>query len=227
MRNHNGFTMVEMVFVAALLPLLVVSVMGMLQASNQIFRINDVYTVQNEAIMQGLLRSMSREIEQTSSLMSPSHLNISNAGPEGSAVLRFQIPVDWDGDGDALCMKINAGDLACSNSTNAAYPMVEWGAYDEIGQTSNGRFNGWVRYQLVDSNSTTTGLQLVRDVLDSGLGQIDGSVKILASNIQAFTAVQTSKNITVSLTSQKQEPMTGRTYTASFSQNLFLRNSVS
>ena len=96
--NQKGFTLPELMVSTAIFPAIFLSMYMVLSASNQVFRTNDIYSQLNADAMQ-TLRFISREIGQTSPNTTPSHLNITTVS--GSSVVRFQIPVDWDNDGDA------------------------------------------------------------------------------------------------------------------------------
>ncbi len=210
-KREKGFTLTELIFICGLLPLVFISLYGVLYGANQIFRMNDVYSYENDAAMQ-ILRTMSRELSQTSSVVSPSHLTISNTGLGGSTILTFQIPVDYDADGDVI--------------NTASNPRLEWGAYDFPGQTTGGTLNAWIRYTLVASTNPSEGNQLVRQVLTNGLGGVAGSQKVLISNVLSFTVSQSSSVLTPTLTVRKQEPITGRNMSATFSHSVVTRNNV-
>src|SRR3990167_6088309 len=122
--------MVTLVFSVVLLALFTTMMMA-----HAIFRTTDLYSQMNHDTMQ-VLRSISLEIGQTSPNTTPSHLSITTDG-NGDSAVRFQIPVDWDNDGDA--------------DTGGLNPAVEWGAYDQAGQKQNGRLGAWVQYSVTNN----------------------------------------------------------------------------
>ncbi len=207
MNNQKGFTLLELMIVAALMPLLFMAMNYILTLSNVVFQTGDVYSRVNQGGLQ-ILRNVNREIGQTSPNATPSHLSITPDG-NGNSVVRFQIPVDWDNDGDVI--------------TGASNPAVEWGAYDQAGQLTNGRLVGWVRYSVTNN-------QLVREVLDIGLAPVAGTSKIVANNVQAFNAVQAQNTVTTTLNFRATDVIgqAGRTRNVQqvFTSNTLLRNAV-
>ena len=205
--TERGFTLVETMFVMLLFPLLFFSAYSVLTMANLIFNTNDIFSRLNQSAMQ-TLRFVSREIGQTSPNTSPSHLNISTDASNNS-VVRFQIPVDWDNDGDAV-----------SGSSN---PVTEWGAYDMAGQTQDGKLNDWVRYSV--SNN-----QLIREVLDAGLTPIQGLSTVVANNAQTFTLTQNQNVVTLNMTLKASDQIgqsgKKRDFQSSFSTTTVLRNAV-
>jgi len=206
--NNKGFTLMEILLVALIFPLLILSVYAVLDMAQVIFRTDTVYSQLNQSSMQ-MMRYISREVSQTSPLASPSHLSIT-ADAGGNSVLTFQVPVDWDNDGDVVQ----------NGSTN----VIEWGAYPEAGQTSNGVLNSWVRYQLTNG-------QLFRNVLDNTLNPVAGQSRMISDNVNAFQATQTSDRIQLVLTVQRLESTgqggVARPITQVFTQEILMRNAVS
>ncbi len=205
--NQKGFTLVELMAVSLILPMIVGSMFAVLSMANVIFHTNDIYSRLNQSAMQSL-RYISREIGQTSPNATPSHLNIA-AG--ANSVVRFQIPVDWDNDGDVVNGSMN--------------PNVEWGAYAEAGQTSNGSLGGWVQYSVNNSN------QLIRDVLDAGLAPVAGQTRIVATNVLNFTVTQAQSTVTMTLTLRGTDTLgqfgQTRNIQSTFTSATLLRNAVS
>ncbi len=205
--SQEGFTLVEMTVYAALLPTIFLAIFSTLDMAQVIFHTNDTFSRLNQNAMQ-TLRYISREIGQTSPNAAPSHLNIATDGA-GNSVVRFQIPVDWDNDGDAV--------------TGALDPVVEWGIYDDAGQVQSGRLGGWARYSVVNN-------QLVRDVLDNAQNPIAALNRIVANDIQGFTVVQVQNNLTMTLTVQAADAVgqagAQRNFQMTFSSNTILRNAV-
>ena len=97
-----------------------------------------------------------------------------NPRTSGNSDVRFQIPVDWDGDNDAV--------------TSAMNPAVEWGIYDTANLKANGRLNGWARY-YVQTN------QLYREILDSGLATVAGTRKIPEPIMLLMLSMMESKRV--------------------------------
>ena len=215
-KNHasqsvQGFTLVELMISMFVSTLVLFSVFFILTMANTIFRSNDIYSRLNQDAMQ-TLRSISREVGQTSPNNAPSHLNITTDG-NGNSIIRFQIPVDWDNDGDA--------------DTGGLNPQAEWGIYDQVVQTTGGRLNGWARY-------TVTNNQLMREVLDNSLAVIGGTTtKVIAHNIQSFTVVKVSSSLAMNLTLRASDVISQksgssqRQFQATFTTTTLLRNAVS
>lgn len=208
--NQKGFTLVELMFVGFLLPLVGMAIFLLLDSSLDIFHYNNVYSKLNEGAMQ-TFRSLSRELGQTSSLSSPSHITISNTGVSGTSIVTFQIPVDWDSDGDVI--------------TASANPSVEWGAYTEVGQTTSGNLNYAIRYRIIANAQGIN--ELWREVMNAFSGGQVVSSKVLVSDIQTFTVSKNSNQATITLTLQATEPISTRVFSASFNHNVMLRNDVS
>lgn len=209
MNNQRGFTLLEMLVSVSILVMVLSSVYLVLLMSDQVFRSNDLYYRLNQDSMQ-TLRSISREIGETSPNAAPSHLNISTDG-NGNSNVRFQIPVDWDNDGDA--------------DTGGFNPQTEWGAYDNCGATSSGRLGAWARYSVNNSN------QLSRDILDSSLNAIAGTSKIIANNVQSFTVTKSQSTVTMNLTLRAFDAIgkkgaAQRQFQATYTTKTMLRNAV-
>lgn len=205
--NAKGFTLAELMVVVMLLPLLFFSVYGSLRMANIVFHTNNAYSKLNQSAIQ-TLRYIIREVGQTSPNMVPSHLNITTTN--GNSDIRFQIPVDHDGDNDVVTSDMN--------------PAVEWGVYDVANLKENGRLNGWARY-YVQSN------QLIREVLTNGLSVVNGSTTVVANDVQAFTVTRSVNVLSLSITMQTTESSstggnTPRTFQTSMSSQTILRNAV-
>ncbi len=165
---QKGFTLLELMFTMLLFPLLFLSVYGLTQMASVVFNLNDANARLNQNCIQ-VLRSVSREIGQTTPpapFVSPSHLRLT-VDANGNSVVIFQVPVDWDNDGDSV--------------TGALSPQTEWGAYDDVGTSRDGRLGGWVRYQVVNN-------QLIREVLDATMNPLQNSARVIASNVNQFLA---------------------------------------
>ena len=206
--GEKGFTLLELTLAAALLTIVMLSVLSVTIMSQQIFTDNGTYAQLTQGSMQ-TLRHISREIGQTSPNVTPSHLTITTDG-NGNSVVCFQIPVDWDNDGDAVTAGMN--------------PAVEWGAYDWIGQTTNGRLNGWTCYSV---NNTQ---QLVRDVRNSALAPIAGLSSVVTTGVQAFQVTRVTDNLQMTLTLQATDRVGRRgvpqVTTSTFTSTTILRNAV-
>ena len=165
-RTERGFTLVELLVATFLLPVLFLSLYFLLNMSHVILSTNDIFAQLNQSAIQ-TLRNVSREIAQTNPVATPVRLVITTDANNNS-VIRFQIPVDWDNDGDAVGNGVNN--------------PVEWGAYDEAGQTNTSGIlrpdilGRWVRYSVVNG-------QLVREILDPALATVAGSLRVIANNI--------------------------------------------
>ncbi len=205
--GERGFTLVELLFTVLLLPLLCLSIYLVLTMANTIFHTNNIYSQLNQSVMQSL-RSIDLEIGQTSPNASPSHLSVTT-DLNNNSVVTFQIPVDWDNDGDA--------------DTGGLNPQVEWGAYDQLGQKQSGRLGAWIRYSV-------TGSQLFRVVLNSGQVPIAGLSRIVANSIQQFRVSQNQNVLTMTLTLQATDAIgqagRSRTIHGPLSSNTILRNAV-
>lgn len=208
LKNEKGFTLIELMISGFIVTVLFASVFTVVSMANQVFRTNDLYSRLNQNALQ-VMRSISREIGQTSPNASPSHLSISTDASSNS-IIRFQIPVDWDNDGDA--------------DSGGANPAIEWGAYDNPGEKTNGRLDGWIQYSV--SNN-----QLIRSVLTSGLSTVAGLDRVVANNVTSFTTSQSSNVLTMTISFQVtdtvgQKSTQIRTFSQTFSNVTILRNAV-
>lgn len=208
LNNQRGFTLLEVMVSVFISTIIFSSIYLVLSMAQNIMRSNDLYGRLDQDAMQSL-RSISSEIGQTSPNAAPSHLSITTSG--GNSIVRFQIPVDWDNDGDA--------------DTGGLNPQTEWGAYDTLGNLSNGRLGGWVRYSV-------TGTQLIRDVLDSSLNLVSGASKVIANNVQTFVVTKAQSNVTMTLTLRDtdligQKGSAQRQFQSTVLTTTLLRNAVS
>ena len=188
--REKGFTLVELLVAMFLLPLLFLSLHFLLNMSHVILTTNDVFAQLNQGAVQAL-RSVSREIAQTNPNGTPARLSITTDANNNS-VVRFQIPVDWDNDGDVV--------------GNGSNNPVEWGAYDQAEQAHlavtgalgkppgavSSIQNRWARYSVANG-------QLIREVLDTALNPLAGSQRVIANNVSpasgAFTVTGPANNI--------------------------------
>lgn len=179
--NEKGFTLVEVLVAAFLFPVLFLSVYSLLNMANVISNTNDVFARLNQSAVQ-TLRNIDREIAQTSAVAAPNRIVITPDASNNS-IVQFQIPVDWDVDGDVIGNGINN--------------PLEWGVYDEAGQvdTSGAQradiLGRWARYSVVNG-------QLMRDVLDGGGNPIAGFSRVIANNVSpannSFLVTQPAAN---------------------------------
>ena len=209
--NQRGFTLVETMFMVVIFPMIMMAVYSVLSSANTIMSTNNVYSRLNTDAMQ-TLRYVAREIGQTSPNALPSHLVIGVSA--GQSSVRFQIPVDWDNDGDVVNGSLN--------------PTVEWGSYsdvrDDTSVAGDAILNGWIRYSVANN-------QLTREVLDAGQVTVAGSSKVVANNVQTFTAVQNGSLLTLTVTLQaadrlEQQGNNQRFFTTTFTTQTTLRNAV-
>lgn len=210
MKNfERGFTLVELMVSLFISTIVLFSVFYIMMMAETIFRSNTLHSRLDQDTMQSL-RSISREIGYTSPNAAPAHL-VLTTDASANSVVRFQIPVDWDNDGDA--------------DTGGLNPQAEWGAYDQAGQTTSGRLGAWVRYSVANNI-------LTREVLDSSLNTISGTSKAIANNVQAFTVTKSSSTVTMTLTLRandtigKKSAAATRQFNASVSTTTLLRNAV-
>lgn len=204
--RQRGFTMVEVVFVTGLMSIIMFSIYSTLTMAQGIFNVNNVYSQLTQGAMQ-TLRYIGREIGFTSPNLSPGRLNIS-MDANGNSIVRFQVPVDWDNDGDVV-----AGNLV---------PVTEWGAYEEPGPTQNGVLGAWARYSVVNN-------QLVRDLLDAGLFAIAGTRRVVSNDVLNFSVAQNVNVVRMTLTLQKPDNLAlggSRTIQSIFMSETLLRNTA-
>ena len=209
LQNSKGMTVVELLVAAFLFSIFSLTLFAVFNLSNIIIRTNDVHTRLTFDGMQ-VLRSVDREIRQTS--YTTDRLVITTDGNSNS-VVRFQVPVDYDDDGDVVSSSLTKS--------------VEWGAYDNAQDTTKGTYgnnplNRWTRY------SVTNG-QLIRDVLDATLTAVSSLSRVMANDVQSFTVTQASTTIltiTINFSAQDKAGQSGsaRTIQSSFTNKTILRN---
>lgn len=205
--EERGYFVLEMLFVSFILPIVFLSVYSVLDAAYVIFNTNGVFSQLTHSEMQ-VLRHFNREIGQTSPLLSPSRLAL-HTDSQGNSIVTFQIPVDWDNDGDVI--------------TSNIAPKVEWGAYDDVGKTTNGRLGAWVRYSVTES-------QLIRQVLDGSLVPIPGLQRVVANNVQSFLVTRDQRTLRAVVTLRSTDAIgqagIARTFQATLNNTTMLRNAV-
>ena len=209
LRQQKGFTLIEVMIVSAILSVVLIAVYSVTAYSQAIFQDGHSYQRLTHASTQ-TLRSLSREIGQTSP-NGVEHLSITADGNANSVVV-FQIPVDWDNDGDAI-----TGNLS---------PIVEWGAYNSPGEMQDGRLGDWIAY-YVDANTT----QLIRELRDGIAGAAyAGTQQVICNNALNFAAVQNGKSLNMTLTVQLTDTVGNlgqqKIHTQTFTSQTLLRNAV-
>jgi len=208
LQNESGFTLVEVLFVAVIFPLVFVAVFSVMDMANVIFNMNGAYARVSHNAMQ-TLRTISREVGQSNPLASANRLVITTDQNDNETVA-FQIPVDWDNDGDVV--------------TNDVAPETEWGAYSQVGQTTNGLLDSWARYSVV-------GEQLIREVLDSAQTAVAGSERVIANNVTSFQISQVGDSLVMTITLDVPDEIgqegSERVLSSTFTSRTLLRNAVS
>ncbi|MDP3921113.1 MAG: prepilin-type N-terminal cleavage/methylation domain-containing protein [Candidatus Omnitrophota bacterium] len=231
-KHDSGFTLVEMVLSVALFSMVLVALYATLDMARVIFNTGSAYSQVTQSVMQ-TLRFISREIGQTSPNLVPVHFEL-EADDDGNSIVRFQIPVDWDNDGDAI-----EGTLD---------PDVEWGAYDDAGQTRACHadtpgtpecdepdhaeiLDRWVRYRVIEGPTEDDGdEQLVREVLDADKNLIEGSASVVSNNVAAFNVGRDGESVqmTLTVTVAHETARDGgtRNVDSTFTSRTLLRNAV-
>lgn len=206
--NEKAFTLVEIMVVTGLLSVMIVALYSVTSYSQALFSDQNAYSELTQGTTQ-TLRTVMREVGQSSPNVTPNHLDIVTDG-SGNSVLTFQIPVDWDNDGDAF-----SGSLT---------PVIEWGAYDSVGSSSNGRLNDWVAYYVNNNN------QLIREIRNSAGAAYPDTDHVVSRNVQNFTVTQSGEQLRMTLTLQLVNAI-GRAgssamQTQTFTTETLLRNAV-
>ncbi|OGW80108.1 MAG: hypothetical protein A2Z83_08710 [Omnitrophica bacterium GWA2_52_8] len=206
--GSRGFTLMEMLFVAALLPMLFIAMYGVTRVAQDLFHTNNVYGQLNASSI-AALRFIGEEIAQTNPLAGAQRIAIAQDA-NGNDVVRFQIPVDWDNDGDAVDAAMN--------------PKTEWGAYLQLGQAQNGVLGAWVRYRLDQT-------QLKRDVVDVNFNPLPDTETLVANQITNFNVVQNGNYVTMNMsltgTNEVGRQAQAETLTETLQVNTLLRNAAS
>ncbi len=215
----EGFTLVETMVAIGFFSLLSLAIFSTITSANAILRMQTLNAGINQGGMQ-LLRSLAREIAESSPVADQSHLSVTsdpNPNPDYPPYsnVRFQVPIDLDGDGDLV-------DTA--DPTEALTQLVKWGAYRFV-RTPQAQswLNGWVRYRVVNG-------QLLREILESSNGAILATDIIVLEDALEFNITQVSTNrYGIVLTIGKQDTIgqkgpTARTYQTTFDGDVMLRN---
>lgn len=217
-RAASGFTLVEILIVILIFSFLAGGMLSVLSTGQ-----NTWYNTETSIELQQNLRSvmmhLTRELHQSGFKCNnpPDCTNttvqvtiLAGAGENGTDILRFKIPVDYNQDG---YIKDNNGivELWGANFT--------WGCSDFICQKPLSPEGPNASYQieyLVDANKL-----LLRRVLDDGLNPINSD--ILASNIETFQVSRENYIVTITLSAQKRS-LFGRVLTSNLTVQAFLRN---
>lgn len=215
--RQKGFTLVEALVAAAIIPLVFFAVFAVFHSSQVVFQTNGTFARLNQDSMQ-ILRHISREIGQSSPNLLPSRFTLTTDGNNNS-VLTFQIPVDCDNDGDV----VDEDGQSCNPDADTRIE-TEWGAYDDVNAGVNGRLNAWARYSVVNN-------QLIREVLDPNQNAIAASRRVIANDVQTFTAARSQETVTVTLTLRTTDRVGQnggtRDFNSTFTHNTILRTTVS
>ncbi|HRK62006.1 MAG TPA: type II secretion system protein [Candidatus Omnitrophota bacterium] len=182
-KNQKGFSLVDLIMTAAILPILFAVLVATAQASGSAMRAQVTVAALNHSGQQ-MLRSIARELSQSDPIDGDGQFFITDGTPFDS--IRFRVPVDFDGDGDV---------------TGATEDAFEWGA-TAPSNTTPGTWaawqNHWIRYQV-------TGTTLYREVLDTNLALVSGYQFPVAKNLTLFSVTKNSNLVTVSATFQEQD----------------------
>lgn len=206
--STRGFTLMEVVIAIAFFSLLGFALFATLSSANNIFQMQTLNAGINQGGMQ-LIRSIGREIAESSPIADQSHLIIT-ADASANSVVTFQVPVDWDNDGDVVQGTLN--------------PIVDWGAYRFIRKPQlQSWLNYWVRYRVLDN-------QLLREILPSSNGNPTITDIIVPGDVLTFQVTSIStRRYNIILTLRKtdaigQRGANARTYQTTFDGDTLLRN---
>ncbi|MFH0984981.1 MAG: hypothetical protein V1882_05535 [Candidatus Omnitrophota bacterium] len=204
-----GFTLAEVIVAVSFFSLLSVALFAVLMSANNIFRMQALNASANQSGMQ-LIRSIAREITESSPAADQSHFILAAADVDGNNSVQFQVPVDWDNDGDVVQSSLTQ--------------TTEWGAYRVVREPEQQSWlNGWVRYRVENQ-------QLLREVLEAINGNVLATDILVAGDVTNFQITQVSTNrYRVTLTIEKadtvgQKGSTPRVYQTIFGGNVLLRN---
>jgi type II secretory pathway component PulJ len=209
LKDNRGFSLAEAAVAVAFFSLLGLCVFAAIMSANNIFRTQALNADANQSGMQ-LIRSIAREIAESSPLTDQSHFILSPPDADNNNSVQFQVPVDWDNDGDVV--------------TSSLTQTTEWGAYRVVREPQEQSWlNGWVQYR-VENN------QLLREILESSNGAVLATDIIIADDVTGFQITQVStRRYGISLTVEKQDTIgqkgaTPRTYETTFGGDVLLRN---
>lgn len=208
-KNTAGFTLADVVIATLFFSLLALALFSTISSANIILRMQTLNAGINQGGMQ-LLRSIGREILESSPAPDQSHLIPPVLDANNNSIITFQVPVDWDNDEDVVQTTLTQ--------------TVEWGAYRVVREPQNQSWlNGWVRYRVVNG-------QLLREILTAANGTVLATDIIVPQDVLKFEISQISaKRYSILLTIGKadligQKGADARTYQTTFNGNVMLRN---
>jgi type II secretory pathway component PulJ len=206
-RNERGVTLIEIMIASMFFSLLSFALFSTITSAGTILQMQTLSAGINQGGMQ-LLRSIGREIAESSPVADQSHLILATDA-SGNSIATFQVPVDWDNDGDVV--------------QSVLTQTLEWGAYRSVREPQQQSWlNGWVRYRVVNG-------QLLREVLTSSSGTVLATDILVPRDVLTFRATLVSRRISIILTIRKtdtigQKGANARTYQATFDGDVLLRN---
>jgi len=197
MMKRYGFTLIELMVVALISLIILAVIFGVLSAGRQSWRTGSTQ-VELQQETRKAMDWMVKELRESG----PAQANITGGG----SIITFQVPVDWEPDGDVV-----------DNNGN-----IEWGAEDNLGRS--------IQYLLGGLNNR----QLLRKVLNGfPVGAQVGVDRILANNIRSDSPPPNALNfgdprgdltvISIELTAQK-DAISGRTMQSILNSQVTLRN---
>lgn len=208
-KNPRGFTLAEIAIAVLFFSLLSLAIFSTISSANTILRMQTLNASINQGGMQ-MLRSIGREILESSPVADQSHLIPPALDINNNSIVTFQVPVDWDNDGDVV--------------QSALTQNVEWGAYRSVREPQEQSWlNGWVRYRVVNN-------RLLREILDSSDGVVLATDIIVPRDVLEFRVTQISaRRYSIVLRIGKtdsigQKGANARTYQTTFDGNVMLRN---
>lgn len=206
-KKQQGFTLSEILITVIFLALLGMALFSTLSSANTILQTQVLRASIDQGGMQ-LFRSMAREIAESSPAADQSHLILAT-DVGGNSVVTFQVPVDWDGDGDVV--------------QNNLTQVVEWGAYRFVREPQGQSWlNGWVRYRVLNN-------QLIREVMTSSTGGVQATDVIIPDDVLSFQVTRNVSRLNIRLILRKtdtigQKGSLARNFQATFDMNVFVRN---
>lgn len=206
-KEERGFTLAEVIIASAFFSLLSLAVFSTISSASTILQMQILHAGINQGGTQ-MLRSIGREIAESSPVADQSHLLLTTDVSNNSTVT-FQVPVDWDADGDVV--------------QNAITQTVEWGAYRSVREPlQQSWLNGWVRYRVVNN-------QLLREVLTSSNGTVLATDILIPRDVLLFNVTLNNRRVSILLTLRKtdtvnQKGANARTYQVTFDGDVLLRN---
>ncbi len=206
-RNERGVTLIEIMIASMFFSLLSFALFSTITSAGTILQMQTLSAGINQGGMQ-LLRSIVREIAESSPAADQSHLILATDA-SGNSIATFQVPVDWDNDGDVV--------------QSVLTQTLEWGAYRSVREPQQQSWlNGWVRYRIVNG-------QLLREVLTASNGTVLATDILVPRDVLAFQVTLVSRRVSIVLTIRKadtlgQKGANARTYQATFDGDVLLRN---